>query len=69
MNAKGLIIWGVTLVTIVAYLTFEKVNGQRDYHRGFETAMKEAYDFGYAEKLFHTEQGIIYSFLPPKPNE
>ena len=66
MNARSLIIWGITLVMSVALLVYDKVNGQREYDRGYEAAMKEAFSLGLAEKVFHTEHGTIYSFLPNK---
>lgn len=66
MKLKGILIWGVTLVAVAAVLTAKTVNDQREYERGYEDAMKEAYKFGLAEKLSHSEHGTVYSFLPQK---
>jgi len=64
MNKMSIVIWAVTLVAIVATFTAKAVIVKYDYERGYNDAMKEACDYGLAEKLTHSEHGEFYSWLP-----
>ena len=65
-NKTSIIIWGMTLVAIVATFTAKAVIAKYDYETGYNAAMKEAVDFGLAEKFAHTEYGDIYCWIPRK---